>query len=98
MSKASELVKQQYGALFFSVSALIFDIDPMRINLEDNTDEYDPEVATILPRLHTAQTVLEARKIIHEEFVRWFGDMAGDKSEYTEMADKVWELWEQRNN
>jgi hypothetical protein len=95
MSQETELAKQKFGALFTAVSAVMFDVDPMRINCIDNTDEYDPEAASVLLRLHSAQSVLEARTIIHEEFVHWFDDMAGDEVEYTEVADRVWALWKQ---
>jgi hypothetical protein len=40
-----------YKRLFTEVSAILFRHDPIGINFEGNTDEYDPEAGTILPRL-----------------------------------------------
>jgi hypothetical protein len=47
-------LRREYGELFDSVAAVLFEADPIRINFEINTDEYEPEAGTILPRLHTA--------------------------------------------
>ena len=48
-------MKRAYGPLFDEVSAILFEADPVRINFGNNfgnnTDEYDPETGTILPRL-----------------------------------------------
>jgi hypothetical protein len=44
-------LKQEYGELFDQTSAILFRHDPIGINFEDNTGEYDPEAGTILPRL-----------------------------------------------
>ena len=44
-------LKAEYGALFDSITALLFRHDPIGINFEDNVDEYEPETGTILPRL-----------------------------------------------
>ena len=44
-------LKAKYGSLFDSITALLFRHDPIGINFEDNTDEYEPEARTILPRL-----------------------------------------------
>jgi hypothetical protein len=55
------------------VSAVLFEIDPMGINFESNTDEYEPEAGTIIPRLGQASTVQDVEALIHEEFCHWFG-------------------------
>lgn len=88
------ILKEQYGELFSKVAALIFQLDPMGINYETNTDEYDPEVATILPRLETANSVHDVELIVHEEFGRWFGVEEADALEDLRLvAEKIWEVW-----
>lgn len=47
--------------------------DPMGINFEDNKDEYELETETILPRLKDCHSADEVRRMVHQEFVRWFG-------------------------
>jgi hypothetical protein len=57
-------------------------------------DAYDPEISTILPRLRAARGAVDVQKFVHEEFVRWFGaDLVGPLTDYTEVAEKIWETW-----
>ena len=85
------------GALFDDVAALLFRHDPVGISFDDNTDEYKPEVGTILPRLRTCNSVDDVRRVVYQEFVRWFElSNAGPESAYTEIASEIWAVW-QRN-
>jgi hypothetical protein len=86
-------IKERNPELFHQISAILFKHDPMGINYEDNTDEYDPEAGTIIGRLQGCSDFIEARKMIHEEFLRWFYDDVGDEDEYTEIAKKIWDAW-----
>jgi hypothetical protein len=54
-SKVAPL-KREYGSLFTSISEALFKADPAHLNYEVNTDEYDSEVATIIPRLSSARS------------------------------------------
>ena len=88
-------LKAKYGDLFNSVAALLFRHDPIGINFEENTDEYEPEVGTILPRLHSCKSAEDVLGVVHREFIRWFGeDTAGPSLRYTQIATEMWELWE----
>jgi hypothetical protein len=83
----NDAARQLYGALFDDVSAILYRHDPIGINFDTNTDEYDPEARTILPRLRHCTSVDEAVVIVHEEFQRWFGaQTAGPASRYQEIA------------
>jgi hypothetical protein len=87
-------MKNEYGELYDKVSELLFRLDPIGINSETNTDEYEPETGTILPRLKQCSSVDDAQKMIHEEFVRWFDrGTAGPESSYFEIAQEIWKLW-----
>jgi hypothetical protein len=89
-------LKAQYGQLFEATSALLFRHDPAGINYETNTDEYESEVGTILPRLKTCQSAEDVQKVIHEEFVRWFDtSSAGPKEHYIKISKEIWQLWRQ---
>jgi len=38
-------------------------------------------------------------RVVHEEFVRWFGDgNAGPVEQYAQIAYEIWELWYSRGN
>ena len=80
--------------MFDVVSDILFEIDPMGINFGSNSDEYDPEVGSILPRLEECDSVEDVRRITHQEFVVWFGaDSAGPEESYTEVAEQIWLAW-----
>jgi hypothetical protein len=86
-------LRKAYGELYDELSRLLFDTDPMRINFGDNTDEYEPEVDTILPRLAGCQGKVEVQAVLYEEFSRWFGaEEAATVESYPELAERVWEL------
>ena len=89
-------LKAEYGHLFDSVAALLFRRDPIGIAFEnENTDEYEPEAGTILPRLRDCESASDVLRIVHEEFVRWFdAGNAGPEGLYAEIASEIWQLWQ----
>ena len=68
-------------ALATAVERAINDADPMGLPEGGaHTDEYSPEIGTFLPRVVNAESVDETTAVLHEEFVRWFGnDTAGPR-------------------
>ncbi|MCX9011405.1 MAG: hypothetical protein OIN66_09820 [Candidatus Methanoperedens sp.] len=97
MDRAEEIklqykrLRSEYGELYDEVLQILFRNDPIGINFEINTDEYEPEVSTILPRLIEAHSVEDLQKIIHQEFIRWFSaDIAGSRAKYARIAQEVW--------
>jgi hypothetical protein len=95
VTKKRQLLRTEYGALFDALSTILFESDPIGINYETNTDEYDSEVGTIIPRLLLAKSEDDAMQIIHEEFCRWFEpDTAGPMSAYKDIAAKIWIEWQ----
>lgn len=83
-------IAQHHGALLSEMSAILFRHDPIGINFEDNTDEYDAEAATILKRLRPGIGLGEAQRIVHEEFVQWFERAtAGPEEKYFEIASDL---------
>ncbi len=89
-------LKQFYGDFYSATEALFFRHDPIGINFETNTDEYDPEVFTVLPRLSTCASPSDVQRVLHEEFTRWFGD-AGPLDRYAPIAVDLWQLWHDFN-
>ncbi|HTS11586.1 MAG TPA: hypothetical protein VMH00_05675 [Candidatus Limnocylindrales bacterium] len=87
-------LRAAYGQLYQDLADLLFRLDPIGINFENNSDEYEPEVGTILPRLQACQSEEDALNVVHEEFVRWFdAATAGTKGHYRKIGTEVWELW-----
>jgi hypothetical protein len=88
-------LRAEYGELFDSVAALLFRYDPIGVNFEENTDEYETEVDTILPRLRGCHSADDVLQVVHEEFVRWFDSgTAGPRERYQEIAFEIWRLWQ----
>jgi hypothetical protein len=85
-----------YGELFDAAAALLFRHDPIGISFENpNTDEYEPEAETILPRLSSCHSSDDVQHVVHGEFVRWFGaDTAGPQERYEQIASDLWQLWQ----
>jgi hypothetical protein len=79
-----------YKALFGEISAILFRHDPIGINFDDNTDEYDAEAGTILGRLRPNASVEEVTAIVHDEFIRWFErETAGPSQKYSAIAAEI---------
>ena len=96
-------LRDRFGDSYQKLEALLFEEDPIGINFDDNTDEYDPEVRTILPRLSSCVTAADVQSVVHEEFCRWFDtDTAGARSRYKRIAVRIFtelqELFPRRAN
>ena len=89
-----EAVKRQYPALFVLVTQAMFRHDPIGINFETNTDEYDAEAGTVIPRLKDCSSSEDVTTVLHEEFSTWFGsDSVGPRDHYTKLGEELWLLW-----
>ena len=83
-----------HGALIARVEALLFAADPIGINFETNTDEYNPEAVSIIARREEFESVDALQRVVHEEFVRWFdADTAGPIERYRSIAAQIWQVW-----
>ena len=88
------LLRAEYGGLFDAVAALLFRHDPVGINFDENTGEYETEAGTILPHLRDCKSVDDVKRAVHKEFVRWFdASTAGPEESYQQIALEIWELW-----
>lgn len=93
-------LKDEYGELFDAVSALLYRHDPIGVAFDNvNSDEYDPETGTILPRLRNCESASDVQRVVHDEFVRWFdAGNAGSEERYEVIASEIWELCRSRGN
>jgi hypothetical protein len=77
-----------------AVSEALFRADPIGINFDTNTDEYDAEAETIVIALPSAAGPEEVKTLTHAAFVQWFGAAtAGPIERYGSVADDIWHLW-----
>jgi len=85
-------METRYQAVVAAVEHAISEADPVGL-LEGGApaDEYSPEIGTIVSRVVNAQSVEEVTTVLHEEFLRWFGDdIAGTRHAYEAPAGKIW--------
>jgi hypothetical protein len=85
-------LKTQDQRLFAELAAVFFEVDPAGINFDDNTDEYEPEVGTTLPRLGTARSARDVERILREEFDHWL-EGSYDRKRIAVLAERVWQIW-----
>lgn len=74
------------------LEALLFEVDPLDINYESNTDEYRPEAETITLRRREASSLEGVHRIVYEEFMRWFGEV-GPPDRRERIANEIWQRW-----
>ena len=84
--------REKYPGIYDELLALLFRHDPIGINFETNTDEYSPEVRTILPRMGDCKSAEDVPTVVYEEFTHWFGE-PGPRQRYDHIATEIWELW-----
>jgi hypothetical protein len=87
------LERAKYETLAAAVGRAIDEADPIGLlGMGCPGDEYSPEIGTIVPRVSKASSAGEVRRILHEEFVRWFGEgTAGSEEAYEQPALRIWE-------
>lgn len=81
--------------LISEISSILFKYDPIGINFDENTDEYDPEAEAIFSRLTNDITQEDLLNILYEEFVRFFDvSLAGNKNSklYSDITIEIWDL------
>ena len=94
-------MKTRYQVLVAAVERAINDADPIRLlELGAPSDEYAPEIRTIVPRLATVTQLDDVTAVLHEEFIRWFSDdIAGPRHAYVAAARRIWDaVLEYRQN
>jgi hypothetical protein len=90
--KQGEAIRR-HETLVAAVKVAIDEADPIGLlKIGAPSDEYEPEVGTIVPRVVKAADVDEFHRIVHEEFGRWFGvDIAGPIAAYEAPAWVIWQ-------
>ncbi len=80
-----------------NISAALLRADPVGLGDAGSADEYDSEAETVVLRLSDRailSTEDEVLQIVHDEFVRWFGeDLAGPRERYSAAAAEVHRIW-----
>ena len=89
----AEAPNRRYQALVAAVERAVNEADPIGLlEIGAPTDEYSPEIGTIVPRIANAQRLDDVTDVLHEEFLRWFGaGAAGPRDAYEAPARRIWD-------
>lgn len=81
--------------LVAETSQILFEADPIGINLESNTDEYNAEAEAIVIALPHARSADDVRTLTYETFVQWFDpETAGPIERYRAASAEIWHAWQ----
>lgn len=80
---------------FQIVKEVIDEWNPVDLLSHTPEDEYEPEIRDIVSRLPTVNFVDELAAVIHEIFIKWFGENSIIAEEYSikkcyPLALKIW--------
>ena len=92
-----EKARSEHGAFFNEVVALLLRCDPEQIAY-GRESAYEAETGTILVRLPACQSQEDVRRIVHQEFVRWFDGHVEPEEHYATLATELWGLWQKQIN
>lgn len=87
-------MRLRYLNLHRGLCELLYRQDPLGLAAAGAPkDEYEPEISTIIPHLKDANSPDDVRRIVHQEFLHWFGgeETAGPESAYNDIANEIWE-------
>jgi hypothetical protein len=87
--------RERLRELTAAVDRILREADPIGlIAIGAPQNEYQGELRTIVPRLSESNSATDVQRIVHEEFVRWFGARtAGPASRYAALSRRIWEAW-----
>lgn len=82
----------RYQDLVAAVERAINEADPIGLLAGGApSDEYAPEIGTIIPLLANAHRPDDVTGLLHGEFLRWFGEgTAGPRQPYEAPAGQIW--------
>jgi hypothetical protein len=91
-------MRDKYPKLFKDISNLLFIDDPMNINYETNTDEYDVEAGYIISKLINCTDQSDVQKNVYDVFKKCFSKTEiGIYGNYEKIACEIWKIWEEWN-
>lgn len=76
------------------ISSILFVSDPMGINFEDNSDEYDPEARELVKMIAGKNsTEEELVSAVHKVFVDYFdNNLVGGRQRFENIAKQILEI------
>lgn len=88
--------KEEMKPLVQEVSSILFECDPMCLDFETNTDEYDFVADTVVLLLKDKETVDDVIEAVISSIKCWFSrDLSNYKTndKFISMSQRIWAAW-----
>ena len=89
------MLQKEYGNFYRAVSDIVFRHNPMELDGNHNTGDYDPEVDMFLSRIREAENLNALQELLFEVFLTDFGEEnCGSRERYDVAASEIWKAYE----
>lgn len=89
------MLQKEYGKFYRDVSDIVFRHNPIELDGNRNTGEYDPEVDVLLSRIREAENLNALQELLFEVFLADFGEEScGGRERYNIAASEIWKAYE----
>jgi hypothetical protein len=89
------MLQKEYGNFYRAVSDIVFRHNPMELDGNHNTGDYDPEVDMFLSRIREAENLNALQELLFEVFLTDFGEEnCGSRERYDVPASEIWKAYE----
>jgi hypothetical protein len=89
------MLQKEYGNFYRAVSDIVFRHNPMELDGNHNTGDYDPEVDVLLSRIREAENLSALQELLFEVFLADFGEEnCGSRERYDVAASEIWKAYE----
>ena len=89
------MLQKEYGRFYRGVSDILFRHNPMELDGNRNTGQYDPEVDLLLSRIREAEDLNTLGALLFEVFLTDFGEEnCGSRERFDVAAAEIWKAYE----
>jgi len=89
------MLQKEYGNFYRAVSDIVFRHNPMELDGNHNTGDYDPEIDMFLSRIREAENLSALQELLFEVFLTDFGEEnCGSRERYDVAASEIWKAYE----
>ena len=89
------MLQKEYGNFYRTVSDILFRHNPMELDGNHNTGDYDPEIDILLSRIQEAEHLAALQELLWEIFRTDFGaEICGSRERYEVAASEIWNAYQ----
>jgi len=89
------MLQKEYGNFYRTVSDILFRYNPMELDGNHNTGDYDTEIDVLLSRIGEAEHLTALQELLWEIFQTDFGaEICGSRERYDGAASEIWKAYQ----